>query len=600
MMSNKRGSEDISGEIEPQQSPNSAPKRSKLDFLAMIAEMSEKSDEEAKASEASVEESSSNSDSPFKTSAPPKSSFAAWKLAKGKGRKNGSKSPNRKDSSGSEAEARPKGKATGEALHNPLLAVLAAATPLPVKDVSQTASVPPKKKTSKKVTSPKKAGAAIKKESTSPKKANKKKGDASGKTNGSGKSKSKKGDNSGLKTSSFPEKIMELLLGGLAPNAIYWLPEGEAIAVDPDNFKDSTIISKHFRGNKLSSFVRSLNRWGFRRIFYHSLPDKTLAFYHRLFQKQAPALVKEMKMDGGEKEPELPPGAMAAVVTADGKLVAKPTVQNPESPASTQPMVVPATKAELPALAQSNQSPGLATSGLSEAAVLQAAIDAANKATSAPAILPQEPVLSAPVAAVSEASLAQNLLDRSALERSALEQLAESQHALQLQQAMAAEQERSDVALHSLQAQQMVLQSLAEQQNAAQAEELLMQSMLAEQQRSGLALHQRQSEQALLQQMLAEQEQAALMAALGGAGAGVGGLSTEALLRERLLIQQLNAGAFAPAPSSEVLALLQQQLQTQQQVREPSYMEQLLLLEQQQQQRHQEAALLAAHGFHFG
>lgn len=227
----------------------------------MIAEMSEKSDEEAKASEASVEESSSNSDSPFKTSAPPKSSFAAWKLAKGKGRKNGSKSPNRKDSSGSEAEARPKGKATGEALHNPLLAVLAAATPLPVKDVSQTASVPPKKKTSKKVTSPKKAGAAIKKESTSPKKANKKKGDASGKTNGSGKSKSKKGDNSGLKTSSFPEKIMELLLGGLAPNAIYWLPEGEAIAVDPDNFKDSTIISKHFRGNKLSSFVRSLNRW---------------------------------------------------------------------------------------------------------------------------------------------------------------------------------------------------------------------------------------------------------------------------------------------------------------------------------------------------
>lgn len=81
------------------------------------------------------------------------------------------------------------------------------------------------------------------------------------KTNTPKKASKKGSDNAGGKSPTFPEKIMDLLQSGLATNAIYWLPEGEAIAVDPDNFKDCNIINKQFRGNKLSSFVRSLNRW---------------------------------------------------------------------------------------------------------------------------------------------------------------------------------------------------------------------------------------------------------------------------------------------------------------------------------------------------
>lgn len=633
MMSNKRGSEDIINAVEQSpQSEGSTPKRTKLDFLAMIAGLSEHTDVEANPAfalaavattpVAHAEKPKSDSSNPAvvsieKPDSPkkeaPTSSFAAWKRAKG--RKNGSKSPVPKDTpADAEVVVIEDTEATSKArlmMGNPLAALAAAAaapfavatSPTSVDEVNMVMppQQAPKDASSKKSTSPKKVG------STSPKKALKKKADA-GKSKGSSKSKSKKGDHSGAKTATFPEKIMEVLQGNLAPGAIYWLPEGEAIAVDPDSFKDNAIISKQFRGNKLSSFVRSLNRWGFRRIFYHSLPDKTLAFYHRLFQKRTPELVKDMKMDSGEKEPELPQGAMAIAptATADGTLPAMMEAQappkKPESPTPSVPAATPAlANPPLPAVVERvPPSPGLASAPALSA--LQAVLQAKSLPAPTPPVVPSEPVLSA--AAIPSAVPSHSELQRSALE------FAEGQHAraLQLQQAMAAEQERSDFALQSLQAQQLVLQSLADQQNVAQAEELLMQSMIAEQQRSELALQQRQAEQILLQQMLQEQETAALAAALGGgAGVGAGALNAEAVLRERLLLQQLAANqspSAAAAGGSDVLALLQQQLQGAQQApaaREPSYIEQLLLLEQQQQQqRQQEAVLLAAHGLRFG
>ena len=211
----------------------------------------------------------------------PKSSFAAWKLAKG--RKNGVKSPNRKEISVgrkdlSVASPGPATNGAPKELSAPLpakksLEESAVAEPkneVADKKAAAGAISQPKKSPkkdpngAKKSLSLKKAGSSVKKDKDglSPKKAAKKAAALAAK-NGlkTGKIKSKKGDQGALKAAAFPEKIMELLQDGLASNAIYWLPEGEAIAVDPDNFKDSTVISKQFRGNKLSSFVRSLNRW---------------------------------------------------------------------------------------------------------------------------------------------------------------------------------------------------------------------------------------------------------------------------------------------------------------------------------------------------
>lgn len=628
-VSNKRGSDDISPSTEKpkgQSEEDSSPKRSKLDFLAMIAGMSEKSDDDEAKAEAAPGEgkasaepaaaavSTKDSKPKFKNSednplakkasptkgGAPKSSFAAWKLAKG--RKNGVKSPNRKEISVGRKDisvVNPAPAANGDQQTDLLVASVKkpceeATAGVPTSEVATKKVVlgllPPPKKSKKdqlkKSLSPKKAGSSHKKDKDrdglmSPKKAAKKAAALAAKNGVKPvKVKSKKGDQAGLKAAAFPEKIMDLLQGGLADNAIYWLPEGEAIAVDPDKFKDSTIISKQFRGNKLSSFVRSLNRWGFRRIFYHSLPDKTLAFYHRLFQKQSPELVKQMKMDGGEKEPALPAGALPATAASDGSsLPGVEATQHLESPKVARPAMLASMETTIP-----NSPAASASLGAPPA-------QAATPAQPAPAI-------GATAAGVPPEA---NLLEFAAA--------AEGQHALQ--QAMVAEQERSDLALQQLQAQQIMLQSLAEQQNSAQAEELLMQSMIAEQQRSDMAMQQRQAEQQLIQQMLAEEQTSALAAAFGGGGGAGGGMSSvnaEAWLREQLMAQQYgNAAAPAQAPGagSDVLALLQQQLQghhqqqqQQAQAREPSYMEQLLMLEQQQQQqRQQEAALLAARGY---
>ena len=264
---------------------DSSPKRSKLDFLAMIAEMSSKDEGDEKEQEVAEEDSpkpaasTSSGSNPTKDSGSrkprestfpvkkssaangdtPKSSFAAWKLAKG--RKNGTKSPSRKELSVARKDI--PASTPGIISNDYLLAASAAKKSLLTTSVAdKKATMEPGKKDhggpiKKSVPSKKDKGAS------SPKRnANKAAALAASKKGIKvGKVKPKKGDSGSLKAATFPKKIMELLQGDLAPTAIYWLPEGEAIAVDPDCFKDNTVISKQFRGNKLSSFVRSLNRW---------------------------------------------------------------------------------------------------------------------------------------------------------------------------------------------------------------------------------------------------------------------------------------------------------------------------------------------------
>jgi hypothetical protein len=62
------------------------------------------------------------------------------------------------------------------------------------------------------------------------------------------------------------------------------------------------ILDVWFRGTKRESFIRSLNRWGFRRVFYHALPESALAFHHPSFAKSSTAeQLKTMKMSKSSK-----------------------------------------------------------------------------------------------------------------------------------------------------------------------------------------------------------------------------------------------------------------------------------------------------------
>ena len=56
----------------------------------------------------------------------------------------------------------------------------------------------------------------------------------------------------------FPRLLMKLLNEEAAGDALWWLPDGKAFAIDPKTVP-SKILDKHFRGTKFSSFIRRLH-----------------------------------------------------------------------------------------------------------------------------------------------------------------------------------------------------------------------------------------------------------------------------------------------------------------------------------------------------
>ena len=59
----------------------------------------------------------------------------------------------------------------------------------------------------------------------------------------------------------FPERLFHVLENNIASESLWWLGEGEAVAVHPDKIQESPVLTSHFQGNRYSSFVRNLNRW---------------------------------------------------------------------------------------------------------------------------------------------------------------------------------------------------------------------------------------------------------------------------------------------------------------------------------------------------
>lgn len=93
----------------------------------------------------------------------------------------------------------------------------------------------------------------------------------------------------------LPEKLMEYLNAEVAPEALWWLPNEESFALDSKRVQKE-VLDVYFRGTKLPSFIRSLNRWGFRRLFIPSLPKTAVCFHQRLFKRSEPHLVRQMEL----------------------------------------------------------------------------------------------------------------------------------------------------------------------------------------------------------------------------------------------------------------------------------------------------------------
>ena len=58
----------------------------------------------------------------------------------------------------------------------------------------------------------------------------------------------------------LPDKLMEYLNKEVLPDTLWWQPDGDCFVFHAEKIQ-ATFLHKHFRGTKLTSFIRSLNRW---------------------------------------------------------------------------------------------------------------------------------------------------------------------------------------------------------------------------------------------------------------------------------------------------------------------------------------------------
>ena len=58
----------------------------------------------------------------------------------------------------------------------------------------------------------------------------------------------------------LPEKLLKFLNDEPVPDVVWWMPDGNGFAYNIERVQ-AEFLDKHFRGTKLTSFVRSLNRW---------------------------------------------------------------------------------------------------------------------------------------------------------------------------------------------------------------------------------------------------------------------------------------------------------------------------------------------------
>jgi len=75
-------------------------------------------------------------------------------------------------------------------------------------------------------------------------------------------------------------------------SVIFWVPDGKSFLIADQNRFEKEILPTYFRGTLFNSFVRKLNRWGFRRL---KRTGHISSFAHDLFRRDKPWLCSRMK-----------------------------------------------------------------------------------------------------------------------------------------------------------------------------------------------------------------------------------------------------------------------------------------------------------------
>eukprot|EP00985_Skeletonema_marinoi_P015545 scaffold8047_cov138-Skeletonema_marinoi.AAC.3 len=97
-------------------------------------------------------------------------------------------------------------------------------------------------------------------------------------------------------TKSFPQILTEILSTPECQSIAHWLPDGFSFIIADKQRLSDEILPKYFRQALLNSFVRKLNRWGFRRIKSRCKGEES-SFAHINFIRDKPWLCLKMRCE---------------------------------------------------------------------------------------------------------------------------------------------------------------------------------------------------------------------------------------------------------------------------------------------------------------
>ena len=83
----------------------------------------------------------------------------------------------------------------------------------------------------------------------------------------------------GPSTSSFPSKLHRILSSPVFTSIIVWMPHGRSWRLLKPKIFEEEVIPLFFRHSSLSSFMRQVSGWGFRRV---NKGTDTGSFYHEV------------------------------------------------------------------------------------------------------------------------------------------------------------------------------------------------------------------------------------------------------------------------------------------------------------------------------
>jgi len=92
----------------------------------------------------------------------------------------------------------------------------------------------------------------------------------------------------------FPQVLQEILTTPEYQSIAHWLPDGLSFIIADKQRFSGEILPKYFREALFHSFIRKLNRWGFRRVKSRGKGEES-SFAHNYFVREKPWLCLKMR-----------------------------------------------------------------------------------------------------------------------------------------------------------------------------------------------------------------------------------------------------------------------------------------------------------------